>query len=144
MSLVTVSLIGIIALITRSFGFNRDVAVRLQAAYLATEGVELVKRMIDTSIARGDPFNTTVPPGGPYRVEYGSDLLAPPSGPLLFDSGRGYQYGAGLPTTLTREVFVEGLGSAALRVRSRVTWTERGRAQTIDMEDVFYAWRRSG
>lgn len=143
-SLITVSLIGIIALITRSFSFNRDVTVRLQAAYLATEGVELVRRMIDASLAQGRPFNTLVPAGGPYQLDYESDTPSPSAGgQLFFDVGRGYQYGAGAATTFKREVFIDGLGTTALRVRSIVAWPERGAVKQVEMEDIFYAWRRS-
>ena len=48
-SIIVVSLLGILALINRSLGLNRVVADQYIATYLAAEGIELVKNYFDHS-----------------------------------------------------------------------------------------------
>ncbi len=48
-SIISVSLLGILILVNRALGVNRLIAEQYTATYLASEGIELVKNMFDHS-----------------------------------------------------------------------------------------------
>ena len=48
-TIIVVALLGILALLNRSLGLNRVAAEQYTAAYLASEGIELVKNLFDRS-----------------------------------------------------------------------------------------------
>ncbi len=95
-SIVVVSLLGILALVNRALGVNRLVSEQYTGTYLAAEGIEIVKNLFDHSflIATTNSQNfygwtnnscTTsdciVP--GIYEVDYNTDALTPLTCSLL-------------------------------------------------------------
>ena len=50
LSILTVGFVGIIVLLTRSFQLNRTTANDTQATYLAAEGIEVAKNLIDHDV----------------------------------------------------------------------------------------------
>ena len=158
-SMVTIGLLGIITLLINSSRWNRDVSHELVATYLAAEGIEVMKNLIDASIAselRGDNMATWNAglPEGLYGIQYdaafGSDgMLSQNFGDrkLLFDSGAGvYQYGSGETSPFSRVVEIIGPrgGSDTLLVSSTVFWDGEESVESVHLEDVFTYWRKTG
>ena len=56
-SIAVVGLLGILTLLSRSVGLSRVVGNQLTANYLAVEGVEISKNIIDTNVIQGNPWN---------------------------------------------------------------------------------------
>ncbi len=147
-SIAVVGLLGILGLLSRSLAINKDVGQKFVATYLAAEGIEVVKSLIDKDYADGNAWNTTVT-GGSYEVSYDSTVLGAVSGnPLLFDPANGkYSYAGGNPTLFTRTVDVLEIdnngdgGTDEIKVNSVVQWLARGVTQEIDLEDHFFDWR---
>ncbi len=152
MSLVLIGLLGILGLILKSMHVDKNVRTQFIASYLASEGVEVVKNIIDTDQAlylqgQATSWNATMQSGS-YEVRYDTDkdtLVnlggATSTKPLLFDEASGiYGYGGGNPTVFTRTIRVEG-SSNEIAVDSIVGWNEDGREKELKVSDVFTNWR---
>lgn len=142
-SVLTVGFLGFLTLLARSLSVNRVVADNYVATYLATEGVEVVKNIIDTNILNNRPWNTGFA-NGDFEVEYDSRSLTPSTERILsFDPGTHlYGYGELLETPYTRTVSISLVGSEEIAAHSVVSWSGRGGgAFEIDIEDHFFDWR---
>lgn len=163
-TIATVALLGVLALLSQSIGINKDVAGEFIATYLAAEGIEITKNIIDTNCARDRAWNTGIRRGS-YEFEY--DTIATPGGqlpgflrisvdpntrsinPLYYDSVSGlYSYDpGGTPTSFKRTIQIRedpsGLGTGVeLGIVSVVEWIARGGGtEEVLMEDHFFDWR---
>lgn len=148
-SILTIGLLGIVTLLSRALSLNRVVADNYTATYLAAEGIEVAKNIIDGDVAQGKWGSTS----GSYELDYRSAVFSKPydrSDTLLFDPDTNtYSYCAGacanpVQTPFSREVQITPLGdgTSEIRVNSRVTWTTRGGGESkVDLEDHFYRWK---
>jgi len=145
--ILTVGLIGILTLLAQSFYLNRVVTDNYKATYLAAEGIEVVKSMLDHNTllnigcqCKSTPWNQGFADGN-YNVEYDSTSLLPPSPqPLNFDGTTGlYSYGFGNPTNFRRTIHVS-LYPDKIAVSSVVTWSTGAFHSQIELDDVFYNW----
>lgn len=166
LTLVTVGLLGLVALLTRSLVLNDNVKNRFIAATLAAEGIEVIKNIIDSGIAQGRGWGQ-IDNGVYLRVAYDSnsgsiannrinsfnDKPSLSEGDLnqLFGSvenlrldNRGiYNYSGGETTIFKRILRVKSDGNNnTMTVNSYVRWSSRGFGQTINVEDRFYNWRQ--
>lgn len=161
LSILTTGFVGIVGLLTRSFQLNRTTADDTQATYLAAEGIEVAKNIIDYDVyyglaqGNGDwgcSFDLNVGQKADYALEY--DTVPPAncspmpqltSDQLYFSSSTDlYTYSSfGNPATdFTRDVWITAASSDELDVQSIVTWHNGGLSNTITLEDVFYNWRQ--
>ena len=148
-TLVLVGLLGIITLLLRSTVVNREIQNRLIASYLAAEGIELVRYVIDHDLANDVPggWNATVKPGT-YEIDFDAAQTPIPLVLIPYENGTVYLssgvYEQGLvgdvETDFTRRVRVVDTANK-FNVVSEVTWSGRG-SFTITVEDEFYNWRR--
>ena len=76
-SIISVSLMGILALVARSLAFNRLTTEQYVATYLAAEGIELTKNFFDHSYLSSAPGTggfygwtgvSSIAPAGPYGI----------------------------------------------------------------------------
>lgn len=144
MSVMTIGLLGVFAVLSQSLGLNRVVADQYVAANLAAEGIEVVKNIADTNILKDQAWNSGLESGN-FGVAYNSDTLNRDwaNENLKFNSLAGlYGYGAGSPTSFRRTISITNLSPNEIQVKSLVKW--RGRAGTefqIELEDRFFNWR---
>jgi hypothetical protein len=163
-SLVTVGILGIISLLAKSSSFYNGASNQLTATYLAAEGVEIAKNILDAGYIDGKSWGWLS--DGWYYVDaesYGNALLpienfsGPASADLLNfvpnspnDPSAGGSYSriitGGVPTLFRRVVKIEnGLDSVTntgyINVISYVNWNEKGENKQIILEDRFYNWR---
>ena len=154
-SILTVGFLGIVGLLSRALALNRVVAANYTATYLAAEGIEITKNIVDGNIVQGQPWNA----GGGVSscggsIEFGIDgceadldslTLQPYSGqPLDFDStSRIYDYGGGeIATSFRRRIVISLLGQNEIKVESQVAWISRGGGTSkVTLEDHFFNWR---
>ena len=155
LAMVVIGLLGFLSLLSYSIGLNKVVADQYVASYLASEGIEIIKNIIDTDVAGGsNSFNTTVNQGNcgdnGCQVDYNSVALLSYDGKTLkFDNEtKRYTYSANnySDTPFVRKIIVtqndprDGLNE--MTVQSIVRWTTRGGIQNIvTLEDHFYNWR---
>ena len=161
LTLLTVGFIGIATLLTKSFQLNRTTMNNAQATYLAAEGIEITKNLIDHDIYVGlpgnDDFGNCFYDGSGYYYPIDYQTVAspatdcsgvlnysttPPNTPLYFNPTT-HSYVASslgaMPTNFTRNVKITE-SSDAIDVQSTVTWTDGGSSNAVTLEDVFYDW----
>lgn len=143
LSVLTVGLLGIITLLSQSIGLNRSVADSYAATYLAAEGIEVVKNIVDMNRIQGRAWNDGLA-NGTYEVVYnGTSLMANQDRFLRYDPATNlYSYSGSLETPFKRSVTITRVSDDELRVVARVTWTTRGAGSfEIILEDHFFKWR---
>jgi len=154
-SLLIIGFLGIISLINRSIGLNRVVADNYTATYLAAEGIEVVKSLVDSNFIQGTPWFTgfeSCTGSCEWEVQYDTSWEDASTRPVNY-SGRFLNYETtsalysyspfGEPTPFRRRVMVVlgGAGNNEITVRSFVEWRSRGGSlSSIELEDHFYNW----
>ncbi|MEZ4156826.1 MAG: hypothetical protein R3B52_02560 [Candidatus Paceibacterota bacterium] len=152
-TVIVISILGIFTLVSRSLSLNRVVNDQYVGTYLAAEGIEVIKNIVDTNVlTHCEPWNQGVNTAGEYQVNYdtqlfGSQTLTQTNGPaqLNFDGTMYSHYSGGQPTKFYRSVTLDPITANHLKVVSLVQWETRGNAnfETV-LEDHFYNWRPTG
>ena len=144
MSIIIFGILGVYGLAARGISFDRVIADRYTAAYLAFDFDEVVKNMIDANVLQKKPWNDGLADGD-YEVEYNGAAFQPKQDRvLLYDQNNGlYSYAAGgKETTLRRVITIATLGNGEeLKVNSQVSWRSRGGDFQTDLEDHFFNWK---
>lgn len=163
LSILITGLLGIMALLGRSFFLNRVTADELTATYLAAEGIELAKNLIDHDVYSrlaqppqgtgwGSVWNMSVGETDSFRLDSETCTQAAACVALPFVSNMPLRYntathlygygGPGKPSAFTREIRVSVLNISELVVHSIVTWDSGPiTSRSLDLEDHFYNWR---
>jgi type II secretory pathway pseudopilin PulG len=158
LSVITMGFLGIMALLSKSFFYNRTITDQLTASYLASEGIEIAKNLIDHDVFSGAAWgscftaNTSAMNGnnvGDFALDDASIdcLRGYSSGMFLqFDPAtNAYRYGitAGSSATgFSRDVRVALTGANEITVTSIVRWdTGPVTGRSVVLEDHFYKWR---
>lgn len=150
-SLLIIGLVSVAGLMARALSLNRVVSDQFIANYLAVEGIEIVKNLIEANILAGNAWNVGISDGC-YEVDYQTLNLGdrPCSSlesqqPILFDSATGfYGYGSGNPTPFRKSILIEIESSSGdrIKVNSIVKWISRGGIEfNINLEDYFFNYR---
>jgi len=150
-SLIMIGLIGIFSLLIHSTSMNKDVVHRFEATYLATEGIEIMKNIIDTDVAipGGVFFNSTLVSGQNYEVQYDTDkenlkdreIFGSSTTPLWINTITGlYNYDGGTKTPYIRTIVVRG-GGDIMTIKSEVAWEVGGERNVVNLEEIFQNWR---
>lgn len=152
LGVLTVGFLGMVSLLSKAIALNRTISENYQATYLATEGVEVVKNLLDANLLQSKGWNVGFGTDKNYEVQYDSSWA---SGQeplevlnnndlrrLKMDSDGFFNYSDGVNTPFTRKVTIRFFGSYEIQVNSVVSWTSRGGGQfETNIEDHFYNWR---
>lgn len=153
-SLLTVGFLGIFSLLSRSLFLNRVIANETTATYLAAEGVELAKNLIDHDVysglaATGQPIWGAAGcfgGNGTYQLDYTATVCPPPlfnaGVPLKFDPATHlYGYAGSVTSPFTRRIRITTPNPNEIVVGVTVMWsTGPIVTQSINVEDHFYNW----
>lgn len=142
LSIAMVGLLGVVTLISNSASLNRVVSDQFIGTYLASEGIEIVKNIIDTNLMNERVWNSGLSNSGTFDVDYSSSDLSTDhiDETLKYDSATGlYSYEIGDPTSFTRKIEIIPIGDNEIKVNSIVSWSSRGGAQfSVNLEDHFF------
>jgi len=124
---------------------NRVVSDQFTANYLAAEGIEVTKIIIDANTIQCLPWNSGLG-NGDFQVNYDSKKLESTlRQPLLFDAQTGrFGYSSGKPTTFIRvvKISINPANPEEIQVNSVVNWVTRsGGKFEVNVEDHFFNWR---
>ncbi|MEK9154858.1 MAG: hypothetical protein AAB596_02215 [Patescibacteria group bacterium] len=158
-SLLIAGFLGIIGIISNSLSLNRVVSDQFTANYLALEGIEVTKSMLDANYMRPGPWNRGVRDGC-YDIEYNSSgLINNLNGftcsdfsmrrPLEFNPATGiYDYSGTERTRFYRMIQVQQIDREGnprpdeIQIDSIVRWVSRGGGIfEVRLEDHFFDWR---
>lgn len=157
LSVLTIGYMAILALLNRSLSITQVVSDQNIATYLASEGVEITKNIVDASVNSGNR-GATFKDGfqvGSYEVSYGdiSDSENPglkigntndrSAKNLYFDETVGYNYqNVGAETRFRRTVIVLPADANRINIASIVEWDQKGGGiNQVRLEDYFFDWR---
>jgi prepilin-type N-terminal cleavage/methylation domain-containing protein len=128
---------------------------KLSAAYLAQEGIEIVRNIRDTNWFQGENNWDDGLRDGDWEADYTTttfsgthyDNCSPASGhncdrydgDVLNVDGRGfYGYGAGVLTEFTRKITITSVESDTLEISVLVEWKEGGKTNKITVRENLY------
>lgn len=161
LSILTVGLMGVATLLTKSFQLNRITTNDTQATYLAAEGIEIAKNLIDHDVyaalaGHGTGFGTCFSLSGDYYpIDFTTSncsVLVPSAGPpntkLYFDPVTKFfttTAGGATPTNFVRNVKITNITNAngtivEIDVQSTVKWASGLSSNSVTLEDHFYNW----
>jgi len=116
---MTVGVLGAYAVVQQIIVYNSISSSRLTAAYLAQEGIELVRNIRDTNWL-------TVP-----SVAW-NDISSSEEAVIFFDE---------TTSKFNRITTITPDGDNKLKVLVEIEWTEKGNDYTVAVEEYLYNWR---
>lgn len=152
LGVLTIGFLGMVTLLSKAISLNRTISENYQATYLATEGVEIIKNLLDANLLQAKSWNAGFGTGKTYEVQYDSswasgreplEVLNNSDLRKLRMNGDGFfNYTDGANTPFTRKILISLVGSYEVQVNSVVSWTSRGGGTfEANIEDHFYNWR---
>lgn len=157
-----VALVSYLTYLSETIASNRIMNERSVATYIAIEGIEVIKGMLDANYVEGRSWNNNLGSGtANFEVQY-NDTNSPSASlgsgagtfsqrPLRFNSNNGlYSYISGSDTQYYRTVRLRwdesgapGSSNDSVKVESIVQWEERrtGQNREVIIESFFFDWR---
>ncbi len=140
-SIIVTGLLGVLRVLSYSLALNRDVGEKIIATYIAAEGVEAVKNIIDANYVNSSSWNNGLNDGD-YEVSYDSGSLTPYSDNYLRIQNGIYSYAQeGEQTLFKRKIHIDNISPNEIRVVSTAAWPTKKGTVKIDLEDHFFNWR---
>lgn len=153
--IITAGVVGVLSLISQTVGSVTISSQRLTAAYLAQEGIEIVRNIRDTNWledvawddglgvsdweADYDDANLT---SCPFPCDYENNLrfLKIDGGFYNYISGTGAEFKRKI--TISREEYPPGSGRYdKITVTVEVFWQEKGRPHSVPVQENLYNWK---
>ena len=152
LGVLTIGFLGMVSLLSKAIALNRTISENYQATYLATEGVEIMKNLLDANLLQGKSWNNGFGTNKIYEVDFDSSWETGKEPVEIFNNSdlrkirmngdNFFNYTDGAVTPFLRRIEVELIGSYEVRVNSIVSWISRGGGDfETNIEDHFYNWR---
>jgi len=142
-SLVIVGLLGLFRLMYVSALKSQEAVHRLQAVYLASEGIEVVKNIIDNNLVTNSPFGNNLFQSNQY-LSYDSTTVVPANSIIYFNNGifSPPNFQGQSRTLFLRNIEINS-DNTTVSVTSTVSWVENnGQSNQVVLSDKFYNWRK--
>lgn len=145
LSVVVIAFSGILGLLGTSVALTTTISDRYIGTYLAAEGIEIVKNIIDENYYRNSAFNAGLI-DGVYYMDYLTTSNTTNSVSVEMNlkynpATQRYSYGGPENSRFRREIQIENVNNPrAIRVTSRVFWAGKGGNFDIEIGDVFTQW----
>jgi len=144
---ITTGLVGVLSLVSQTISASTFSKDKLIAAYLAQEGIEIVRNIRDTNWLQSLSWNNGLAVGT-YEADYDSQSLSPYSGsPLNLESLTSYYgYNSGNATKFTRKITISEPNTVncpagvCLNVTVLVEWQEKGNIHSVEAQENLYNW----
>ncbi|MBI5306637.1 prepilin-type N-terminal cleavage/methylation domain-containing protein [Candidatus Wolfebacteria bacterium] len=138
-TVLTIGFLSVFSLVNQSIGLSRVINDQFTANYLAAEGIELVKNLIDANYLQSQAWNQGFNDGD-YEIDYnGASLGNNSSKFLLLDSNGYYNYQNGSEMPFKRTIVIKNNSSDEIKVNSIVKWIGRGGINLeVNLEDHFF------
>lgn len=138
--IMTVGIIGISGLISQLIASTAIYSQRLIAAYLAQEGIEIVRNIRDTNWLQREPWDNGLGVGN-WEADYNDENLSSYTGAFLRIDGGFYNYESGTETIFRRRIIITKPQDYILEIRVQVLWEEKGRSYQLTAQENLYNWR---
>lgn len=145
-SVVIISLVSVSAMSAISLNLSSATRIKnnLIAAYLAQEGLEVVRNIRDKDRHLGAAFGASLA-NGDYIVDWNSQSLVPFADIFLKkDSGGLYNYSSGQDTIFKRRIIignsVQNNPAIEKVAKTEISWTEKSGPKMIQAELRLFNW----
>jgi len=151
---ITVGLMGVMTVLQMTMFLTSISSSRLTAAYLAQEGIEIVRNVRDTNWLEArtvandwDEGLIDCSAGCIVDYTYSSQIdpiLPAYTGQFLnidIDGNGFYSYSPGNPTKFQRKIIIRRTDPDRLDVAVQVTWSEKGKSYNFSAQENLYNWR---
>lgn len=136
---------GVFALVRQNSASAVNIGSKLQASFLAQEGIEITRNIRDTNFLKIHSGQVIAWNAGLTGCQAGCEadyndasLAANDRFLLLLDNV--YSYDSGDETPFKRKVYVAAQGTDALQITSRVSWQEKGIPYDVESSTLLYNW----
>jgi len=151
---ITVGVLATYIVVQEIISYTHQVSSRLTAAYLAKEGIEIVRNIRDTNWLQGESWSNGLADVGPndWEADYNDADLIDCSFPcdpnnsdnsprFLKINGEFYNYISGSDTKFKRRIRISDIGGDNLTVTVSVWWEEKGETYgPITVQEILYDW----
>ena len=138
--IISIGITGSYALVGNIFASSSLMAQRLSAAYLAQEGIEIVRNIRDSNWVNGDSWNNGITTGN-FEVDYDDLALSAYSGNKLKINNNIYNYTSGTDSIYDRKITISTNGSDSLNIAVTITWFSNNSNHSILIEENIYDWK---
>lgn len=142
---ITVGLIAVMSLIHRAVISTQISYSRLVGAYLAQEGIEIVRNIRDANwlLQRetpGTPWDNGLGTGD-WEAGFSDFSLVAYQGRPIKINGGFYNYTSGVDTKFKRKITIQKPGANILAVAVEISWQERGISYATSLQENLYNWK---
>ena len=141
--IISIGITGSYALVGNIFASSSLMAQRLSAAYLAQEGIEIVRNIRDSNWVNGDSWDDGLP-FGDFEVDYTALSLSDSDsyeGNKLKINNNIYNYTSGTDSIYDRKITISLNGDGSLNVTVIITWFSNNSNHSILIEGNIYDWK---
>jgi len=150
-TVITVGIVGVLSLVSQTISSSTFSKDKLVAAYLAQEGIEIVRNIRDTNwLLTGANWNDGLGTGD-WQADYNDSSLSfytYPGNPLNLENLTNYYgYGSGNATKFTRKITISEPATAScpagscLNIKVEVSWQEKGKLHKVGAQENLYNWK---
>ncbi len=140
--LLTVGTVGAFSLAQKTIAFTSVSSSQLVAAYLAQEGIEIIRNIRDTNYLEGIPWDDGLAAASGYRLDYQSTSFPDLScSDYLKQEGSFYVCSSDSSAKFQRKITITKPIAGRMVVSVEVSWQERGRAHQVVSQTELYDWR---
>lgn len=138
-TVLSIGIIGAMNSIRQVFIYARLLSSRLTAAYLAQEGIEIVRNIRDTNWVESSSWDDGITTGD-FEADYNDPGLSFYGNRYLRVDGGFYNYGLGEETKFKRKINIQK-DTDEISVSVIVMWQERGKGYEVEVFEKLYKWR---
>lgn len=142
---ITLGVVEVLVIINQTTAFTQVTSSRLTAAYLAQEGIEIVKNIRDTNFLKihkgieGVNWDDgLIGCTAGCEADYNDPALSSADRYLKIDGGF-YNYDSGANTRFKRKITVTP-DTDTLEILVEVSWQERNREHKVAAQENIYKW----
>ena len=140
--LLTVGAVGAFSLLQSTLAFASVYSSQLTAAYLAQEGIEIIRNIRDTNFLEGGAWDGGIGVGADYRLNYQSGNFPDPvCGNYLKHNGSFYACSSDSGSKFQRKITIAKPEPDKMTISVEVSWSERGRIHQVFSQSELYNWR---
>ena len=138
--ILTTGILATFSLISYLISISSISSQKLIAAYLAQEGIEIVRNIRDTNLVNGKNWDFGLN-NGDWQADYNDNALSQYTGAFLNLETTGfYGYDFGARTPFRRKINLQK-GEDTLNILVEVSWQERGRSHSLTAQAKLYNWQ---
>jgi len=149
---ISIGVLTAYGVVQRIITYTIDSSDRITAAYLAKEGVELVRNIRDKNWVVNLDWNLGLSSGN-YEIDYNDLGLTACAGACAFNNLRflrkstfsaydySYNYTSGTNSKFKRKISITPDGTNKIKIIVDVFWSKRGQTHSISVQENIYDWK---